>query len=183
MWVSKLLCAVILWLRPKKDSVRNRKGLAFGEMKRISPNRQYEQHICCSQTFSGWQKELEKTMKSSWPLIFLQTECSLFSLCFKIKTNARSCTKCLDKDTTKARNTAPFVCGKVWLYFRRQSGESCSKHALRVENPAALTDYFCVYILLCVSGMPCNCSRRLSQAYMFSVPMTTRTCLRHSYFV
>ena len=122
-------------------------------------------------------------MKSSCPLIFLQTECSLFSLCFKIKTNARSCTKCLDKDTTKARNTAPFVCGKVWLYFRRQSGESCSKHALRVENPAAMADYFCVYIMQYVSGMPCNCSPLPSQAYMFSVPMTTRTRLRHNRFV
>ena len=68
--------------------MRNRKGLAFDEMKQISPNRQYEQHICCSQTFSGWQKKLEKTMKSSWPLIFLPIEYSPFSLCFKTKTNA-----------------------------------------------------------------------------------------------
>ena len=87
-------------------------------------------------------------MKSSWPLIFLPIECSLFSLCFKIKTTPRSCTKHLDKDTTKARNTAPFVCGKAWLYFRRQSGESCSKHALRVENRLSMADYFYVFMML-----------------------------------
>ena len=121
-------------------------------------------------------------MKSSWPLIFLPIECSLFSLCFKINP-PRSCTKHLDKDTTKARNTVPFVCGKAWLYFRRQSGESCSKHSLRVENRLLMADYFCVYIMLCVSGMPCNCSPLPSQAYSFSEPMTTRACLRHSYFV
>ena len=122
-------------------------------------------------------------MKSSWPLIFLPIECSLFSLCFKIKTTPRSCTKHLDKDTTKARNTVPFVCGKAWLYFRRQSGESCSKHALRVENRLSIADYFCVYIMQYVSGMPCNCSPLPSQAYSFSEPMTTRTRLRHNRFV
>ena len=119
MWVSKLLCAVILWLRPKKDRMRNRKRLAFGEMKRISPNRQYEQHICCSQTFSGWQKKLEKTMKSSWPLHFYQLSVVCFLCALKSKQTPRSCTKHLDKDTTKARNTAPFVCGKAWFYLRR----------------------------------------------------------------
>ena len=122
-------------------------------------------------------------MKSPWPLIFLPIEYSLFSLCFKIKTNARSCTKHLDKDTTRARNTAPFVCGKAWLYFRRQSGESCSKHSLRVENRLSIADYFCVYIMQYVSGMPCNCSPLPSQAYSFSEPMTTRARLRHNRFV
>ena len=157
MWVSKLLCAVILWLRPKKTLVRNGEGLAFGEMKQISPIRQYEQHICCSQTFSGWQKKQEKTMKSSWPLSIVRFHCAL-----KSKQTPRSCTKRLDKDTTKARNTAPFVCGKAWLCFRRQSGESCSKHALRVENRLSIADYFCVYIMQYVSGIPCNCSPRPS---------------------
>ena len=34
------------------------------------------------------------------------------------------------------RSTAPFVCGKTWLYFRSQLGGSCSIHSLQVENPA-----------------------------------------------
>ena len=163
--------------------MRNRKGLAFGEMKRISPNRQDEQHICYSQTFSGWQKKLEKTMKSSWPLHFCQLSVVCFLCALKSKQTPRSCTKHLDKDTTRARNTAPFVCGKTWFYLRRQSGESCSKHALRVENRLSIADYFCVYIMQYVSGMPYNCSPLPSQAYSFSEPMTTRTRLRHNRFV
>lgn len=125
-------------------------------------------------------------MKSSWPLIFLPIECSLFSLCFKIKTTPRSCTKHLDKDTTKARNTVPFVCGKAWLYFRRQSGESCSKHSLRVENRLSMADYFYVFMMLLplsVGSMPQKRSCWPSQAYMPFVPLHTRACLPRIYFV
>ena len=128
-------------------------------------------------------KETGKNNEVVLAFTFLPIECSLFSLCFKIKTPPRSCTKHLDKDTTRARNTAPFVCGKAWFYLRRRPGESCSKHALRVENPAAMADYFCVWMVQHVSGMPCNRPSWPSQVYMFSVPMTTRACLQRQHFV
>ena len=108
-----------------------------------------------------------------------------FLCALKSKQTPRSCTKHLDKDTTKARNTVPFVCGKAWLYFRRQSGESCFKHALRVENRLSIADYFCFSMMspwLVVSNIPHNRSRWPLQAYMFSVSLPTRACLRHNSF-
>ena len=83
----------------------------------------------------------------------------------------------------KTSNTAPFVCGKTWLYFSRQPGRNGSIHSLQVEKPAATADYFCVWMVQHVSGMPCNRPSWPSQVYMFSVPMATHVCLQHHYYV
>lgn len=120
--------------------------------------------------------------KSPWLLIFLRIEKSLFSPCFKIKKHPFMYEES-EQRYDKTWNTAPFVCGKTWLHFRRRSGRSCSIHSLQAGNPAAIADYFCVCMVQYVSGIACNRSRWPSQAYMFSLPMPTRACLRHNCFV
>ena len=49
---------------------------------------------------------------------------SLFSLCGKTEINILLMHRVLDGDTIKTWNTAPFVCGKTWLCFRRRLGGS-----------------------------------------------------------
>ena len=50
----------------------------------------------------------------------------------------------------------------------------------QVENCLSMAYYFCVSTMLMplyVSNIPCNRSFWPSQAYMFSVSLTTRACL------
>ena len=74
----------------------------------------------------------------------------------------------------KTWNTAPFVCGKTWLYFRRRSGRSCSIHSLQAGNPAAMADYFCVCMVQYVSGIhpaTAHADRRKRTCFRYRCPL------------
>ena len=64
-------------------------------------------------------------------------------------------------------------------------GGSYSTQSPQVENRVSTVYYVCVSTMLMplyVSNMPCNRSFCPSQAYMFSVSLTTRACLLHNFF-
>ena len=55
----------------------------------------------------------------------------------------------------------------------------------QAENHLAKANYFCVCMMLFslpVSEMPCNRSRWPLQAYRFSVPLASCSCLQHNWF-
>ncbi len=128
-------------------------------------------------------KEAGKNNEVVLAFTFLPIECSLFSLCFKIKTNAPFMYKAPGQRYDKSQKHRPICLWQSVVVFQKAAWRKLFQTLLRVENRLSIADYFCVYIMQYVSGMPCNCSPLPSQAYSFSEPMTTRTRLRHNRFV
>ena len=92
--------------------------------------------------------------------------------------------KVLDEDTIKPEILPQIVCGKTWLCFRRRLGGSYSMRSLQVESLAVNDRLLLLFhdVVLVVSNIPHNRSRWPLQAYMFSVSLPTRACLRHNSF-
>ena len=119
-------------------------------------------------------------------------------LTFSISTIERSLRLCVAKPKHPARvqragqkydeiwSSSPFVCGKTWLRLKKCSGWRFSMRSQQAENRLSMADYFCVsmkLLPLSVCSMPCNRSRWSSQAFMFSVQLSTCKCLLQTRFV
>jgi len=64
-------------------------------------------------------------------------------------------------------------------------GGSYSMRSTQAKNRLSMAYFVCVSTMqlpLYVSNMPCNRSFWPSEAYMFSVSLTTRACLLHNFF-
>ena len=106
-------------------------------------------------------------------------------MCGKTKINILLMHKVLDEDTIKPEILPQAVCGKTWLCFRRRLGGSYSMCSLQVENRLSTAYYVCFSMMsswLVVSNIPHNRLRWPLQAYMFSVSLPTRACLRYNSF-
>ena len=123
--------------------------------------------------------------KSSWLLMVLWIGWSLFSLCGKTKINILLMHKVLDEDTIKPEILPQIVCGKTCLCSEGDLAEVIPCDLYKLKAWLSMTDNFCFSMMLFslpVSNMHCNRSRWPLQAYMFSVSLATRACLRHNSF-
>ena len=100
------------------------------------------------------------------------------SLCCKTKINTPAHVRSAKQRNDETWNSAPFVCGKTWLYLKKWSGGSYSMRSPQAENRLSMADYFWVSMMLfslSMSSIPCNRSRWPSQAYMF--PCRCHACI------
>ena len=93
--------------------------------------------------------------------------------------------KVLDEDTIKPEILPQIVCGKTCLCSEGDLAEVIPCDLYKLKAWLSMTDNFCFSMMLFslpVSNMHCNRSRWPLQAYMFSVSLPTRACLRHNSF-
>ena len=93
--------------------------------------------------------------------------------------------KVLDEDTIKPEILPQVVCGKTCLCSEGDLAEVVPYVFYKLKAWLSMADNFCFSMMspwLVVSNIPHNRSRWPLQAYMFSVSLPTRACLRHNSF-
>ena len=91
-----------------------------------------------------------------------------------------------DQDTMKSETLPHLSVLKRGYDPKKCSSGSYSMRSSQVENRLSMAYYVCVFTMLLplyVSSMPCNRSRWLPQAYLFSLPLLTRACSLRVCFV
>ena len=93
--------------------------------------------------------------------------------------------KVLDEDTIKPEILPQLSVAKRGYVSEGDLAEVIPCVLYKLKAWLSIADYFCFFMMsswLVVSNIPHNRSRWPLQAYMFSVSLPTRACLRHNSF-